>query len=184
MTSRATWAIVLTIASVIWFGAIFGFFFAWVCSTLWGLDAIDPRVAIEAMNAMNASVRNPVFFTAFFLPPVVAAVAAVLCVSVKARSAAVLLGVAALVHAVGIILFTQGFNLPLNEGLAEVGTPEDVAVAQDVWTEYSGPWQTYNLIRAVVSGVTLALVGTAAVLLGRRTAQAQVTEPDRVSTAA
>lgn len=38
---------------------------------MWGLDATDPRVAIRAMQAMNASVRNAVFFPAFFLAPVV-----------------------------------------------------------------------------------------------------------------
>ena len=27
-------------------GAIFGFFYAWICSTMWGLDAADPNVAI------------------------------------------------------------------------------------------------------------------------------------------
>lgn len=29
----------LTLLSI---GAIFGFFYAWVCSTMWGLDATDP----------------------------------------------------------------------------------------------------------------------------------------------
>ena len=47
--------------SVVFSGAIFGFFYAWVCSTMWGLDATDPRVAIQAMQAMNGSVRNAVF---------------------------------------------------------------------------------------------------------------------------
>ena len=44
-------------------GACFGFFFAWQSSTLRGLDMTDPATAIEAMQAMNASVRNPLFGT-------------------------------------------------------------------------------------------------------------------------
>jgi uncharacterized membrane protein len=52
-------------------GAIFGFFYAWVCSTMWGLDMADPSVAIAAMQVMNASVRNAVFAPAFFGTPVV-----------------------------------------------------------------------------------------------------------------
>lgn len=39
--------------------AIFGFFYAWVCSTMWGLDSLadaDANTAIAAMQAMNASV--------------------------------------------------------------------------------------------------------------------------------
>ncbi len=50
----------LAITSITLSGAIFGFFYAWVCSTMWGLDQADPRVAIASMQAMNASVRNAV----------------------------------------------------------------------------------------------------------------------------
>ena len=64
-------ALITAWVGVLFAGAIFGFFYAWVCSTMWGLDEADPRVAIAAMQAMNASVRNAVFFPAFFLTPVV-----------------------------------------------------------------------------------------------------------------
>ena len=55
-TALNRWAVGLAVVTIVFFGAIFGFFFAWVCSTLWGLDHIDPRSAIEAMNGMNESV--------------------------------------------------------------------------------------------------------------------------------
>jgi uncharacterized membrane protein len=60
----------MSMLSLLGIGAIFVFFYAWVCSTMWGLDATDPHVAIAAMQAMNASVRNAVFFPAFFLTPI------------------------------------------------------------------------------------------------------------------
>lgn len=63
-------ALPVTLIATLLSGAIFGFFYAWVCSTMWGLDAADPRVAISAMQAMNASVRNIVFAPAFFGTPV------------------------------------------------------------------------------------------------------------------
>ena len=56
----------LALLSLLLSAALFGFFYAWVCSTMWGLDMADPRVAIAAMQAMNASVRNAVFAPAFF----------------------------------------------------------------------------------------------------------------------
>ena len=65
-------------AAVLLSAAIFGFFYAWVCSTMWGLDAADPRVAIPAMQAMNASVRNVVFAPAFFGTGVAALLAALI----------------------------------------------------------------------------------------------------------
>ena len=46
-------------------GAIFGFFDAWTCSTLWGLDKIDTDAAITTMQAMNATVCNAGFVLAF-----------------------------------------------------------------------------------------------------------------------
>ena len=73
-------------------GAIFGFFYAWVCSTMWGLDAADPRIAIAAMQAMNASVRNIVFFPAFFLTPAFLALTAVLLQHSLQRPAAIAFG--------------------------------------------------------------------------------------------
>ena len=49
----------LVLGSLLFCGAIFGFFYAWVCSTMWGLDSADPRVAIAAMQAMNACLPRP-----------------------------------------------------------------------------------------------------------------------------
>ena len=40
----------LWLASVLFAGAIFGFFYAWVCSTMWGLDQANSSVAIQAMQ--------------------------------------------------------------------------------------------------------------------------------------
>ena len=64
---RSSWAFLLkplAALALLHSGAIFGFFYAWICSTMWGLDAADPNVAISAMQAMNASVRNLVFVPA------------------------------------------------------------------------------------------------------------------------
>lgn len=176
-TASVRWAsgpaVVSTVASIVFFGAIFGFFFAWVCSTLWGLDTIDPRAAIEAMNGMNESVRNPVFFTAFFVTPLVAALAAALSAVHGARGPAILLAAAALLYGLGSILFTRTFNLPLNYGLAAGGVPATLDEAARVWGEYSGQWQVYNLIRTVVSGVALTLSACALFLLGRHTGRVE-----------
>ena len=61
----------MALISLLLSGAIFGFFYAWVCSTMWGLDRLEPDTAIAAMQAMNASVRNGVFAPAFFGTPFV-----------------------------------------------------------------------------------------------------------------
>lgn len=58
----------LIFLSLLLFGAIFGFFYAWICSTMWGLDTLDANSAIAAMNI---SVRNGVFMPAFLGTPAV-----------------------------------------------------------------------------------------------------------------
>ncbi|MDP5305807.1 hypothetical protein [Paracoccus spongiarum] len=57
---------IVALLSLLLAAALFGFFYAWVCSTMWGLDRASPDVAIAAMQAMNTSVRNAVFAPAFF----------------------------------------------------------------------------------------------------------------------
>lgn len=155
-------------ASVVFGGAIFGFFYAWVCSTMWGLDDADPRVAIAAMQAMNASVRNAVFFPTFFLTPVVMGVAAIGARAVGARRAATFFGAGAVVYLLGGLILTATLNVPMNEDLADVVIPDSIDEARVIWTDYSGTWQIYNVIRTVFSGISLVLAAAGLRNLGRQ----------------
>ena len=143
--------------SVLLAGAIFGFFYAWVCSTIWGLDAADPRTAIDAMQAMNASVRNAVFFPAFFLTPVALMTTAALARASGQRRAAGLLAVAAAVYVVGAFLVTMAVNVPMNDQLAAVVVPNSVDAAATIWSDYSIPWQRWNVVRTIAGAITLLL---------------------------
>ena len=152
----------LAFLSLISSGAMFGFFFAWVCSTMWGLDAADPNVAIVAMQAMNASVRNLVFALAYFGTPVLLIITALAAVRHRARRAAIGFAVACLLYVLGVMLPTMTANVPLNEALELVETPLDPSEARDVWRNYSGTWQFWNVIRTIDAGFVLALVGISA----------------------
>ena len=149
----------LALLSLIFAGAMFGFFFAWVCSTMWGLDAADPNVAIAAMQAMNASVRNWVFAPVFFGTPVLLMFTAVAALTLRERRAAVCFALAGLLYVLGVMLPTMTANVPLNEALALVETPLGPAEAGEAWRAYSGPWQDWNAVRAVAAGLVLALAG-------------------------
>ncbi|MFV0254499.1 MAG: DUF1772 domain-containing protein [Beutenbergiaceae bacterium] len=148
--------------------AIFGFFYAWVCSTMWGLDAADPRVAIEAMQAMNASVRNPVFFPAFFLTPLALGITAALAWRSGGKEAAVLFLVAGGLYFFGGLLLTTAVNIPMNEALAATPVPEAIDEAARIWTDYSSTWQWANLCRTIVSGVSVVLTSVGITMLHRR----------------
>ena len=152
-------AMPLALLALIFNGAMFGFFFAWTCSTMWGLDAADPNVAIAAMQAMNASVRNWVFAPAFFGTPVLLALASLVAWRNGKPQAAICLAVSCLTYVLGAMVPTMTVNVPMNEALAAVETPLDLAGAQETWRNYSGPWQFWNTVRTVLAGLALAVTG-------------------------
>jgi uncharacterized membrane protein len=164
----ATVPIALTVAAIAFTGAIFGFFYAWVCSTMWGLDAADPTVAITAMNAMNSSVRNWVFAPVFFGTVVVLAAATVAAGTSRDRRATILLGAATVIYFGGAFLLTQLVNVPMNEQLASTVIPASREAASEIWSAYSGTWQQFNVIRTAASGTALLLSCLALVALSAR----------------
>lgn len=155
----------MSLLSLLSTGAIFGFFYAWVCSTMWGLDATDPRTAMQAMQAMNASVRNPVFFPAFFLTPVILGLTALVAFLARQKRPALLLALAAALYFTGAFLVTALVNVPMNEALGQTAVPLDAETAQEIWSAYSTPWQLWNTLRTIVSGACLLLTGTALLLI-------------------
>lgn len=139
--------------------ALFGFFYAWVCSTMWGLDTADPRIAISAMQAMNASVRNAVFAPAFFGAPLVLILTTILLISTSQRASALWFAVAsALVVSLSFVL-TMQVNVPMNEALAVLDVPQDRLAAKAIWDSYSPEWQIWNQIRAGATGLAVLCVG-------------------------
>ncbi|UWR15051.1 DUF1772 domain-containing protein [Sulfitobacter sp. M368] len=156
----------LALLSLLLSAALFGFFYAWVCSTMWGLDTADPRVAIAAMQAMNASVRNAVFAPAFFGTAPVLLLTAFVMLREKQSGAALWFGLAGVMVAVLAVALTAAFNIPMNEALAGVAVPQDIEDARIIWAEYSTQWQVWNQIRTVTSGVAVLFVGIGIMRLG------------------
>lgn len=152
---------------VLMIGAMFGFFYAWVCSTMWGLDAADPRVAIEAMQAMNASVRNAVFAPAMFGTPFILSLVAALAWRFSILAASMFIA-AAVVY----VLFGAGLtftvSVPMNENLANTAIPESNEAARDIWLAYSPDWQFWNQMRTIACGVALLLAATGLLVLPNR----------------
>lgn len=150
---------VLALPALVLSGAVFGFFYAWVCSTMWGLDALPPEMAMAAMQAMNASVRNAVSAPAFFgTGPVLLMTAAWAWGRGNDRAAA-LFAAAGAVYLLGAFLPTAMVNVPMNEALARVDPGG--AGAAEVWAAYSPRWQAWNIARTIAAGLAVALAGLA-----------------------
>lgn len=156
------------IAAIMFNGAIFGFFFAWACSTLWGLDNADPRVAIEAMQNMNAIVRNPVFAPAFFGTPFVLLAAGLIARGDDRHRASRFFFAAGALYLVGGAMLTGAINVPMNNDLADVVIPESVEAAEAIWMDYSDDWKFWNGVRTIFSGVSLGIAGLGLATLGDR----------------
>lgn len=157
----------LAILAMLFSGAMFGFFYAWICSTLWGLDAAHPNVAISAMQAMNTGVRNPVFALGYFGAPLALAAVALVAWKREERRGAILFGSGGLLYVLGVVVPTSMVNVPLNETLSAVEGPLTGARAQEVWLSYSAPWQVWNTVRTVAAGVVLLLASVGILGLAR-----------------
>ncbi|GAA6175593.1 DUF1772 domain-containing protein [Sulfitobacter pacificus] len=149
----------LCLISLLLTAALFGFFYAWICSTMWGLDAADPRVAIAAMQAMNASVRNVVFAPAFFGTPVVLLITTIVLAANAQRRAMPWFAAATILSALLGVVLTMAVNVPMNEELAQVIVPDNIDAARAIWLAYSPGWQFWNQMRTIATGVAVLCIG-------------------------
>jgi uncharacterized membrane protein len=148
-------------------GTMAGFFFAYSSSVMLGLDAAGAGHAIPAMQAINLTVRNPVFFVAFFGTPAAALVSAVVFLVARRPMAAALFLIAGLVYFLGALLPTALVNVPMNEALAIAAVPADPRAALKLWSDFSVPWTWWNTLRTVFSTLSLLVVGLAIFVSGR-----------------
>lgn len=149
-------------------GAITGFFYAYASSVMFGLDAIDPRQAINAMQGINATVRNIFFAPAFFGTPIAALATAFLFHRLGSQLAARAMALSALVYIAGAFLPTVLVNVPMNNALALTAVPEAAGEAARIWAAYAGPWTGWNVLRTFFSTVSLILVGVSLVAYGAK----------------
>ena len=69
MNGAETLANVSRSVATLWVGVMAGFFYAFSAVVMPGLSTADPAIAMEAMQAINASVRNIAFAVGFFGAP-------------------------------------------------------------------------------------------------------------------
>jgi uncharacterized membrane protein len=146
---------VLIFAAAIGSSLVAGIFFAFSSFVMAALGRLPSDHGIAAMNAINVTVINPLFFLAFFGT-------AALCLAASAGSAlrwttssSTLVLLASVIYLAGCIAVTMLRNVPLNNALAAVtlGTPEAAAL----WTRYLSEWTFWNTVRTVAPIVSAVL---------------------------
>jgi uncharacterized membrane protein len=151
--------LLVTGIAIILSGLMAGFFWAWDVAVMQGLTKVEPQVAIAAMQAINANIRNLPFGLGFFGTEVALVVAALLAfVSRTALWPTWSLVGAALVYFLGVVLVTLARNAPLNELLsnARAGIGDPGAI----WADYAVPWLGWNRLRILAAVVVLALAAS------------------------
>ncbi|GAA4214271.1 DUF1772 domain-containing protein [Actinocatenispora rupis] len=152
----------MLLLSLVSVGLVAGVYFAFQVAVIPGLARTPAGTYAEAMDRINESIENPVFFAAFFGALVVMAVAAAQQWRRGNRGAALFVLVALGLYVVGFGATIVG-DIPLNEQLAAAGTGHaEAAVAR-----FQTPWLAWNVVRTLASAASLLCLGRALVLHGR-----------------
>lgn len=136
--------------------AVAGFFYAYACSVMYGLNDSAPAVALEAMQGINRTVRNPIFALSFFGTALLLPLAAALTYIVGSTKAGAVLAISAIVYIGGGFVLTMAINVPMNNALAIVDVSA-LANPAKAWADYEGPWSFWNWTRTGFSFLALLM---------------------------
>lgn len=143
----------LHVLAILWLGIMAGFFSTYSANVNLATLQLDGATYATVQSAFNRNVRHWLFFAFFFGPPLLCALSALVSWSERKRGWFWCIVVAGIAYALGIIVFTQQVNLPLN-AYTESWNPN--ALPAD-WMRVREQWNTANLFRSVLSFATFAL---------------------------
>jgi uncharacterized membrane protein len=152
---REYFLLALSLVAAVGCGLIGGIFFAFSNFIMRALASRPKSEAIEAMQAINRTVLNPVFVGTFVGTGLVCIGA--LALSVVLSRAIGLNAAACVLYLAGTIGVTRAANIPRNDELASV-TPDDPK-APEVWDRYLRDWTRWNHVRTAASLAACALYG-------------------------
>jgi uncharacterized membrane protein len=142
------------LAALLCTGLMAGVFFAFSTSVMPGLRTADDRTFVTAMQHLNASIQNGLFFLVFFGALVFPVIAAVLSGRAGDRAAMWWTIAAAALYLV-VLLLTMGIAVPLNDQLASASLADAARARQD----FEGTWVPVNNARTVLSTLALICLG-------------------------
>lgn len=155
--AREPASVALRLFAPLTLGIMAGFFFAFSNPVMMAFQQLEAEIFIQAFNGINISVRNGVFFAAFFAP-----LAALLGAALVDRNSR-LLWISALVIYAIVVIQTRMVNVPINEFFKTVSTeiPND-------WQDLRERWALSNLVRTVLTTIAFFLALLAATRHGER----------------
>ncbi len=144
---------VMLICTVILSGLVAGLLYAYACSVNPGLHKLGDKEYLSAMQSINVSIQNPIFFISFMglliLFPVT-----VFQLRSQQQAAFNYILIATILYVAGVFGVTMFANVPLNNRLANfniaAASQNELAAMRTIFEK---PWNTYHLIRTIASVV-------------------------------
>lgn len=135
-----------------------GLFFIFSVCIMAAFARLSPAEGAAAMNAINAVIQNPLFFSAFFGATLLSLVLAVIGY-MQGGAAGLMAAAGGVVFLVAVFGVTAVFNVPLNDALA--AAPAGSAEQATLWQRYLDVWVMWNHVRTLGSLAAVALLALA-----------------------
>jgi uncharacterized membrane protein len=145
----------LTLLAALGSGLVAGIFFAFSAFVMAALHRLPAEGGIAAMQSINVTVLNPLFFAVFFGTAALSLVLAIPALLRWSEPGAFYVFAGSLLYLLGTIFVTMAFNVPLNNRLAAIkpGSAEGASL----WTHYLSSWTAWNHVRTAASLAASAL---------------------------
>ena len=147
-------------AAVIGSGLMAGVYLSFSGFIMKSFANLDTERAIDAMNAINATILRSAFMPLFFGSTVISLLLIAVGIWHWGHPGAGRALIAGLTYFVGMFVVTAACNVPLNNALARVGGSGDEA--RSMWQTYLTRWTRWNTVRA--AACTLSFVVSIALL--------------------
>src|SRR5215470_16633558 len=145
---------VLPLVAALGAGIMAGIFFAFSVFMMTALGRLPPPMGIAAMQSINTTILNPLFFLVFFGTAVLCLLAAIAALVEWPLPEAFYVIAGSVLYLVGALLVTMQRNVPLNLALNR-SNPESAEAAL-VWLRYLRVWTAWNHVRTVASLAAMA----------------------------
>jgi uncharacterized membrane protein len=136
-------------------GLMAGLFFAFSTSVMPGLRRLSPADGAAAMQQMNRTILNPLFY-AVFLGTALVCLLLVVAAPFGGRAGTAWIVIGALLYLVGSIGLTMVVNVPMNNRLDAADPTSDEGAR--IWAGFLSRWTPWNHVRALAcTAATAAL---------------------------
>jgi uncharacterized membrane protein len=145
--------------SAIFTGLMAGLFYSYSCSVVPGLHKLPDEQYIAAMQSINRSIQNPVFFISFFGALILPPVATYLNYSGNPSASYWFLLAATILYLGGSFGVTAFGNIPLNNALESfnlsAASKEAISLQR---LSFEPRWNALNIIRTVSAILSFILI--------------------------